>query len=100
MLMARIGGFEGISARLYLQNEIEDVLQLHVAEPRRCIEAVARVEPDLLFRNPAQCMIEDLDAPLCPFPAFGDTLVGIAVEIGDELRVIDLDDEPGLDDGA
>jgi hypothetical protein len=42
-------------------------------------------------------VVQDLDPTFRPFAAFRDRLLRIAIVICDELRVVDLNKKPGID---
>jgi hypothetical protein len=77
MLVARIGGLEGIGAGTDLQDDVDDVLELHVVDARPHIDAVAGVVADLLRRNVAQRMIKRLDPDLGPLATLRQREVGL-----------------------
>src|ERR1700728_1117731 len=98
VLMARIGRLEGIGAGADLQNDIDDVFELHVVDARAHIDAVAGVKTDLLRRNVAQRVIERCDADFRPFAAVGDARLGMDDVIGDQPWIVDLQQKSGSDD--
>ena len=98
VLVARVRRFERIGAGVDLQNEIEQVLDLHVVHARPHVDAVAGVVADFLRRDAAQRVVEHVDAGARPFAAFGDAGVGLHQVIGDEARIVDLQKEARVDD--
>ena len=66
VLVARVRGLERIGSGPDLQDDVDDVLELHVVDARPHIDAVAGVVADLFGRDVAQRMIERLDATLLP----------------------------------
>src|SRR6202049_492725 len=61
MFVAWIRRLERISARSHAQNDIDNVPQLHVVDPRTKVDAVAGMISDLLFGDTSERMIERLD---------------------------------------
>ena len=53
VIVPRIRRFEGIRAGVDLQEDVDDVLQLHVVDTRADVDAVAGVEANLLPWDPA-----------------------------------------------
>ena len=51
VFMPRIGGFERIGAGADLQDNVDDILELHVMDTRAHIDAVAGVEADFFRRD-------------------------------------------------
>ena len=100
MLVARVGGLERVGACIDPQHDIDQMLQLHVVHARSDIDAVAGVIPDAVRRQPAQRMVQHLDASCRPFPARLDARLGMHDVVGGEERVVDLQHEPRLDDRA
>ena len=77
---------------------IDHVLRLHVVNARADIDAVAGVVADAVRRQAAECVVESFDAAGGPFAACGDVGLGVHHVIGGEERVVDLEDEAGIDD--
>ncbi len=98
VLVARIGSLERVGARAHLEDDVDDVLELHVVDARAHIDAVAGVEADPVFRDALERRIERLDAQLCPFTAGGDVEVRARDVVGEEERIVDLQQEAGVDD--
>ncbi len=68
VLVARVRRLERIGAGVDLQDDVEQVLDLHVVHARSHVDAVAGVVADFLRRDAAQRMVERLDtrfAPIC-----------------------------------
>ena len=82
MLVARIGGLEGVAADVELQEQIDEVAQLQVMHTRRHIGAVAGVKAHAVLWNAAQRMIDDLDLRRNETPAVLDA------EIGDDRNAL------------
>ena len=62
MLVPRIGTFKQISSGVYLQQQIDKVLQLEIGYARRDVDAVAGVKPHPVRRDSAQGVIDRIDA--------------------------------------
>ena len=58
------------------------------------------MEADLFLRDAAQRVVDGLDTLRRPRPAVRHADAGIHHEVGDEARIVDLDDEARVDDGA
>ena len=69
VLVPRIRRFERIGAGVDLQNDVDDVLQVHFMDARTDIDAVAGMEADLLRRDAADRIIDHFDARRRPLPA-------------------------------
>src|SRR5262249_48575736 len=63
MLVPRIGGFEGVTADLELQEQVDEVAQLQIMDTRRHIGAVASVKAHAVRRDAPQRVIDDLPGP-------------------------------------
>ena len=96
MLVTRVRGLEGIGAGANLQNEVHDVLELQIVHARSHIDAVAGVMPHFFRRNVAQRMVERLDAQLRTFPKLLEREIGLLDPVGDEMRIVDLQQKAGL----
>src|SRR2546425_8762461 len=99
VLVPRVGRLEGIGARVDLVDDVDDVLQFHIVDPRADVDAVAGVEANLLGWNVAQRVVDRLYAPSGPLPAVRDAEVGVHHVLGDEARVVDPQHEARVDDG-
>ena len=98
VLVARVRCLERIGARVHLENDVDDVLELHVMDARPHVDAVAGVEANAVRRNALQRRVERLDAHLGPLAALGDAQLRPHDVIGDQERIVDLQQEPGVDD--
>ncbi len=98
VLVARIGGLEGIDAGIDAQHVLGDVAQLRLEHARAVIDAVAGVEAHLLGRDAAQRVVDAFDEDV----GLALLLLGVervvAEHVGEE-RIVDLEVEAGLDDG-
>ena len=72
VLVARIGGLERIGAGADLEDDVDDVLELHVVDARAHVDAVAGVEANAVRRDSGERRVERLDAQLRPLAALGD----------------------------
>src|SRR5579862_4139514 len=99
MFVARISGLEGIRAGPYAQDDVEKMPQLHVVDTRAKVDAVAGVIADLLLRNSSERMIKRVHSPAGPLPAILHARVRMVNVVSGQRRVVDLQQEPGIDDG-
>ena len=99
MLVPRICRLECVAAGANLQNDVDDVLELHVMDARAHIDAVASVKSNFVRRNAGNCGIERFDPQFGPFAAVRDAEVRPGDVIGDQKRIVDLKQEAGIDDG-
>src|SRR5215468_7749588 len=90
VFMPWVCGFERIGAGADLEDEIDDIFELHVVNTRTHIDAVTGMKTDFLRRDIAQRMIESGDAQLGPFAAIFDARFRMDDVIRYETRVIDL----------
>ena len=58
VLVAHVGGLEGVGPRVDLQHQVDDVPELDVGGVRAVPGTPAQVEPDLLLRQAAQRVVE------------------------------------------
>ena len=98
MLVARIAGFERIGAGAHAEHDVDDVLQFHVVDARAHVDAVAGVVAHALGRNAAQRVVQELDAGGRPFAALGEIDLRVHRPVARQLRIVDLQDEAGVDD--
>ena len=98
VLVARIGGLERVGAGADLQHDVHDVLQLHVVDARPHVDPVAGVEPDPLARQATERVVQRLHAHLGPPAALGHGRARVHDVVGHEARIVDLHQEPGVDD--
>ena len=98
VVVARICRFERIGARLDREKEVDQVLELEIAHPRPEIHAVAGMEANALFGQPAQRMIEIADPAFHPFAIVGQGHGVPRVPGADQRRKVDLEQEPGVED--
>ena len=54
--------------------------------------------PHFFRRNVAQRVVERLDAELRPFPKLLEREIGLLDPLGDEMRIVDLQQKAGLHD--
>ena len=97
MLVARVGGLERIGAGIDAQHDVRDVLEFELVHARADIDAIAGVIAHALGRNAAQCMVQQLDRGIRPAAALGDVELGMRRIVARQLRIIDLQDEAGID---
>ena len=97
VLVARVGDLERVGAGVHLQHERGDLGHRHIGEARTVVEAVARVVADLVGRDAAQRVVERIDVLVAALLAVLPRVAGVG-EVLDQPRVVDLEDEPGLDD--
>src|SRR3569833_1235570 len=97
-LMPRIGSFNRERTGLDTAEDVEDVLDLDVMYARAEIDSVTGVETHAVLGDAAQRMVDRLDTLRNPLAAVVHALVGMADLIGDQLRVVDLHEESGVDD--
>ena len=67
--------------------------------PRPHVDAVAGVVAHPVLGNPPQRVVDGLDLPFGPGAALCDAQVRILDVVVDEQRVVDLEQEAGVDDG-
>src|ERR1700744_4242416 len=72
MLVPWIGGLEGISSGTHFQDNVDDVLELHVVDSGTHIDAVAGVEANAVLRHSLEGRVERLNTNVRPFTAFRD----------------------------
>ena len=77
VLVARIGGFDGVGAGIDRQHQIDEMLQLEIEHARRDVDAVAGMESHAIRRNAAQRVIDGLDAQRHEFAAVFDEASGV-----------------------
>ena len=101
VLVARIGRLETISADIDPQHEIDDVLDRHVEHVRSVPAAPADVVARAILRQPPKRVVERIDAQARPVAVIRERhrWHHLFVLIRDE-RVVDLQVEAGIDDGA
>src|ERR1700722_17897510 len=90
VLVTRISSFERISAGADLENDVDDILELHVIGARAHIDRIAGVETNLLLRDTAERPIEGFDAQLRPFAAVLERHGGVDDVLRDQARIVDL----------
>src|SRR6516162_1172140 len=97
VLVPRIGGLEAERPGVDLKYVVDDLRQACLVEPRPLVDAIARVEPHTLPRNPLNCGVSCLDievgAPL--HLLLGEA--GFEKDVRQE-RIVDLEQEAGRDD--
>ena len=98
VLVAGVGRLERERPRLDPKEHVDDVLQRHVVHARAHVDAVAGVEAHALGRDAAQRVIDRLDAPGRPRPAFRHAQAGTHHVVGHQARVVDLEHEASVDD--
>ena len=98
VLVARVGRLDQIGAGADLQHQVDEVLELEVVHARRDVDAVAGVEADAVFRNAAQRVVQRLDAQRDELAAVLDRGVERAVVVRRHARIVDLQQEAGVDD--
>src|SRR4030095_4531373 len=99
MLMARIGRLDGVSARADRQNEIDDISQRDIALVRAVIAPPTHVKAYPVYRQVSQAMVEGVDAQLLIPPVLRHAHLKIHLPGVGEIRIVDLEDETGADDG-
>src|SRR5580704_1585206 len=72
MLVARVGGFKRVRARVYLQHNLHDVAERRIMDPRSLIDSVARVVTNLFRRDTAEAVIQRLDVHFGSLPALAN----------------------------
>ena len=72
MLVARVGGFEGVGAGIYFQDQIDDFFQRRVVDARPFVDAIAGVKANLFGWNAAQGVIDRLDGALGDLAPLGE----------------------------
>jgi hypothetical protein len=97
MVVPRIAGFERIVAGLHAEHDVDNVLLFHIVKPRANIDAVASAVADPFGRNAAQREVQHLDAGAGPFAALGEIDFGVECPMVHQLRIIDLQDEAGIE---
>ncbi len=100
MLMARIGCLERERLCVDAQHQVDVVPQLHVVDARRDVDAVAGVEANALARDALERQIDRLDMRRDELAALLDRGVGGAVVMRRHARIVDLQHEASVDDGA
>ena len=98
VLVARVRRFEGIGAGVDLQHDVDDILEIHFVDARTDIDAVAGMEADFLGRDAAERVIDHFDPLGRPVPAIGDAELRMHHVIGDQARIVDLENKSGVDD--
>src|SRR6266404_8220505 len=63
MLVAHIGGLEGIGLRLHLEDQIDDVLERQIMGMRPVPAAPAQVIAHLILGNAGEQVVDGVDAP-------------------------------------
>ncbi len=98
MLMARVGGLEGIGAGVYFQDQIDDFFQRRVVDARSFVDAITGVKANLLGRDAAQGVIDRVNRPFGDLAPLGGAQRWIlAVNFG-EPGIVDLQNKAGIDD--
>ena len=82
-----------------LEQDVGDVLELDVVDVRAVAAAPAGVEADLVLGQPVERVVDDLDVELQQLAVLVDRVVRVEHPGGEELRLVDLDDQPGVGDG-
>ena len=98
VLVARVRDLERVRAGVDLQHERRDVAEGQVVDAGAVVEAVAGVQADLLGRDVAQRVVEDLDVLLGVAAALLGRRGRVLRQVLDQPRVVDLQQEPGVDD--
>ncbi len=99
MAVAHIAGLERIGLAVQLQHQVREVAELDVVDVRAVAAAPAGVEADAVLRQAADGVVDQLDRGLEIFAQVGHRPVRIKHPAGAELRLVDLQDHTGLDDG-
>ena len=66
---------------------------------RTMVAAPAHMEAHPFLRDVAQGVVERVDAQLGEFPIFRNVHMGVELPPIRQIRIVDLEDEPGVDDG-
>ena len=98
MLVSGIGSLDRICAGANLQHQVEVIAQLEVVDTRRNVDAVACMKTDTILGNSPQRIVDRLDPCRDELTAFLDAGAGRAVIMRRHARVVDLQDETGIDD--
>src|SRR3990172_2438816 len=98
VVVAHFRRLDGVLPGLDLHQDVGDVLELDVVDVRPVAAPPAGVKADELLRQAAQGVVEDLDRMLQKATVLRRVPVGIKHPRGAELRLVDLDDEPGVGD--
>src|SRR5215475_1710454 len=99
VFVPRIRRFERIGAGVDLQHDVDDVLQGHFVDARPDVDAVARMEANLLRWDAADRVIDGFDALCRPLSALLDAEFRVHHVIADQARIVDLEDESCVDNG-
>src|SRR5438067_10462959 len=75
VLVSRVRGLECVTAGSDLEDNINDILELHVMHARAHIDAVAGVEADTVGWDPSDCRVKCLHTQGRPLAALGNAEV-------------------------
>ena len=98
VLVPRVRGLERVGAGADLQHDVDEVLELEVVDPRADVDAVASMPADALAREPPQRVVERLHPHLRPSTDLIDAQLGPRYVVGRQMRIVDLHEEPRVDD--
>ena len=101
VLVAHVAGFDRVGLRLHLQQQVDDVLERDVGLVRAVPASPADVEAHAVFGDALQRMVERLHLERRPLAVAGDVVVEREPPVidVDDRRIVDLQDEAGVDDG-
>ena len=88
------------SGSVDVEHDVEHVLHLHVVDPGPHVDAVAGVIAHPVFGDSRQRVVDRLDLAFGPGAAVGDAELRILDVVVDQMGIVDLEQESGVDDGA
>src|SRR6185503_8255469 len=99
VFMTRVGALDDVGAHLHLQDQVDDLLERHVAGMWSRPGAPAHMIADAVSRQPLDRVVENVDLPCQPFAVIGEARRRHHAVIGDgTARVVELEQETGIDD--
>ena len=99
VLVPRVGGLHRIATGADRQHQVDEVAQRDVVTMRAVVAAPADVQPDLLFRQPAQRVVERLDAQRRVPAVLRHRHLREHLPAVGQVRVVHLQDQPRVDNG-
>ena len=98
VFVAWVGCFKRIGSGVDLQHDIDNILQGHFMDAWTDIDAVAGMKAHLFRWDVADRVIDGFDALGCPASAVGHAAFRMHHIVGDQTRVVDLQDEARVND--
>src|SRR5262249_50609599 len=99
VLVARVRGLERVGPSAHLEDNVDEVFELHVVHARADVDPVAGMPAHALAGNATQRMVERRDPLLGPLADLLDAAVGAERVVGGDAGIVDLQQQPGVDDG-